>query len=177
MSRIFSQTDVAANCGAIVACSGATLISQPRHKECREGGSAGGAQTITIPSGTTRGALMYQLENIRQANWQAGDWVLRINVTTANADVTWEEAYICRINSCVSAATVGSDVAISQLLNTTGVKTVTISGSAQSSEGDDAYLVFVFSSAATMGNSSFGVTHDQDIDTPLIADRRIFLIN
>lgn len=179
MSRVFSQTDVVAACGGIAACSGATVTGTPRFKDCEPDGTSGGAETFSIPSQTTRAALMYQIQGINSTSWEAGNWVIRFNLTTANADVTWEEAYICRLNNaCVSQATVGSDVAVNQLMDTTGVKSVTISGAAQAGAAidDDAYIVLVFSSAATHGNSSIGVTHDRDVDTPLLPLRKRRLI-
>jgi hypothetical protein len=82
---------------------------------------------------------------------------------------TLREVYICRVNSSdVSQATIGSDTAVNTVLTSTGVRSGTISGSAQTpNSGDYVNIVFVFTNGA-MTTQSIGVTHNQLIDTPLV---------
>jgi hypothetical protein len=101
--------------------------------------------------------------------WAAGNWIVRLNITTAITGPTWEECYICRASAgCASQATIGSVTAQAISLATTGVKSVTISGAAQTpAAGDVVEIVLVFSNSQTM-TRAFAFTPDQLIDTPFV---------
>ena len=169
--RVFTQTSAPTVCGRLVGCSGAALANQPRDRECVEGGTPDGAAGSSLTSNTTgQAAVMLQLEGILAASWEAGDWVVRFNLTTANSLITLQEIHVCRFNSsCVNQGSVGSLTGIGEGWGSTGVKTHTITGSADvGGVFDNAYIIAVFDAGGVHGNQAFSITYDQDIDSPLL---------
>ena len=175
MGLVFVQTDVAANCGAIVACSGATLASATMPREAAEGGTPGTTGVgVTLPaSSSNQAGIMFQTPTGVPGftDWSAGDWVIRINHSaTVLAGITWEDTYICRVdNVCGVVSTVGSLLA--QAINVTalGVYTMTVAGGASSGADTDVpYIVCVFANSAGFVRT-LTWTPDQNIDTPLTA--------
>jgi hypothetical protein len=117
---------------------------------------------LTAASGSTALGTLY--------NWLAGTWVVRLNVTTANANITWTECYICQVNSgCASVATIGSVTGQSISLGTTGVKSMNVTGSAISPASTDGVeIILAMTNGGTM-TQSFGFTPNQLIDSPFTA--------
>jgi hypothetical protein len=169
----YHQTATAAGAGKIAACSGATPIgTQAQTSTATIGGTSGGAVTVggtQFDIGTNLAAVYMEIDPAAGDQWKAGNYVVRLNVTTLNANITWTGTYICRLNSSnVSQATIGSLTGQTTSLGSTGVKTHTVSGAAQTpAAGDKIYIVCVFS-VVTSNNQSFGWTPNQDIDTPLV---------
>ncbi len=179
MALILTQTDTAADCGAVAGCSGATVAGSAVGREATSGGTAGSTeQTVTVTKNSTEAGFMFQSADNEpnKTSWEAGDWVVRLNVTTSQMDITWEDTYICRFdNACGSLATVGSLVSQAISCGSTGVKSMTISGASQTANAtDEIYIVLVFKNASTHGNKSIGITPDQNIDTPLDAATTFF---
>jgi hypothetical protein len=166
----FIQTDTTFTNGNSAGCSGRSSSSVTKQLTGVIIGSAGTiSQTVTLTSAQTNvWGLQTKLDIPSGTSWNAGTWTWRLNVTTANMNLTLTEVYICRINSSnVSQATIGSATGLGLGLGTTGVQSGTISGSAQTpSSGDYVNIVFVFTNAA-MNTQSISVTHNQVIDTPL----------
>jgi len=82
-------------------------------------------------------------------------------------NITWNSVYICRVNSgCANQATIGSSTSLGISLATTGVKSTTVSGAAQSpGAGDLVMIVFGFTNSAH-GSQSFLYDVDQNNDSP-----------
>ena len=169
----YQQTGVAATSGQQGACCGAVLIggSQEQSSLCTIGGS-GASSPVTVGGsqfdiGTGQAGVMFEIEPTASVVWEAGTWTIRLNVTTANANVTWASTYICRLNAAgVSQATIGSNVGHNTSLSTTGVKTNTVTGASQSpAAGDSAYVVLVFN-VANSNNQTFACQFNQLVDTP-----------
>ena len=172
MALVLTQTDTAADCGAVAGCSGATVAGSAVGREATSGGTAGSTeQTITITKNSTEAGFMFQSADNEpnKTSWEAGDWVVRLNVTTSQMNITWEDTYVCRFdNACGSLATVGSLTGQAISCGSTGVKSMTVSGASQTANAtDEIYIVLVFKNANTHGNKSIGITPDQNIDTPL----------
>lgn len=174
MSRIFAQTDVAAGCGEMVACSGAILGINTMPRECLEGGTYGTTGVnVSVPgSSSNRAGIMFQspVGVPGKANWEAGDWVVRINHTgNVLAGVTWEAVYICRINSaCGTVSTVGSLTGIGQSVTGLGVYTRTVSGGASSGTASDMFYVVCVFDNSNSSTRTLVWTPNQDIDTPIL---------
>jgi hypothetical protein len=173
MAEQFQQTATAAGAGSAVACSGAVLIGggQEKNSLCTVGGTPA-ASPVTVggsqfDAGAGQAGVMYEIVPVGYV-WAAGDYVVRLNVTSANANITWTGTFICRLNSAnVNQATIGSLTGQTTSLSATGVKTHTVSGSAQTpTAGDKIYAVLVFNSGGA--NQSFACQFDQLIDTPLV---------
>jgi len=164
------ETDTAAVDGAIAACSGLSATSTTDNRTATRGGTAGTtARTITLANNTNnKRGVHFEMAALELDSYQtpSGNWVVRLNVTTASSNVLWESVYICRVNSSgVSQHTIGSATGQGVSLATTGVKSITVSGGADTaSPGDRIYLVLGFST--TIGDS-FAYKPDQLIDTPL----------
>lgn len=59
---------------------------------------------------------------------------------------------------------------MNQVMNPTGVKSMTVSGAAQTANATDLFLIVLrFSDTSVHGNESIGMTPSQNIDTPLDA--------
>ena len=173
MAIDYQQTDNAGTAGAIAACSGATITTANANRTAVAGGAAGSTPATlgggNFDSGQSRALLFFEITPEAGATWGAGDWTVRVNVTTAQANVTWSETHICRLNSSdVSQATIGSLTGQTTSMATTGVKTHTVSGSSQTpGAGDKVYIVIVL--AAGANNRSIAVTPDQLITSPFTA--------
>src|SRR5262245_22125352 len=138
MAATYAQTATVAPAGSAVACSGGVLIGSGQEQDCLcsiGGTAAGSAVTVggsAFDAGAGQAGVMYEIQPGSSAAWNSGNWTVRLNVTTANANITWTDTYICRLNSSnVSQATIGSLTGQSTSLGTTGVKTHTVSGSSQ----------------------------------------------
>lgn len=173
MATSYAQTGTAADCGTIVACSGATLGDVAVSRKATVGGSSGAEFTFggaAFDNALSRALVMFEIVPESGDTWDAGDYVVRLNVTTVGGVTasTWTETHICRVNSsCVSQESIGSLTGQSTAL-TVGLKTMTVAGAAQTpSAGDKIYIVCVFLS--NRNNSSGGITPDQNIDTPVTA--------
>lgn len=171
MSLILTQTDAAADCGAMSACSGGSLALETGTSELAEGASGGTTeQTIKIDSDSTSIAFFCQTSGgVGETTWESGDYTVRLNVTTGSSfGMYWEAVYICRVDSnCSSVATVGSNTSISKGVYQGGTFSATVSGSSQSAAStDDLYIIYEFDVGS--GPVSIGVTPDQDIDTPIV---------
>jgi hypothetical protein len=84
-------------------------------------------------------------------------------------NLTLSSVFICRVNSAdVNQATIGSATGLGISLGTTGVKTVNVTGTAQTPNvGDYINIVMVYTNGA-MTSQSFQFQPTQLIDTPLI---------
>ncbi len=172
MSIILRQTNVAAGCGAVAGCAPDALALAPQSLEATAGGTAGVSElTVTVAAGSIASAVMFQSASGEPGsrNWSAGDWVLRMRVTTANSRLRLASAHICRFSAaCGSLGTVGSLTGQNISLGTIGVKTMTVSGVPQAAGASDvAYIVLGIKNFDGAVNRSFGFVPDQEIDTPL----------
>lgn len=171
MAIILVQTDTVAPCGTILACTSPAdgLANVPQARLAEQGGSAGsGELSVSINKADIQAGVMFESPAVGQTTWQAGTYTVRLNVTTAVANLSLIEIHVCRVNSsCVSQETVGSSVGLGISMGTTGVKNVDVIGSEQSASATDRiYIVFIFQ-AINHTSPTFGFTPDQNIDTPI----------
>lgn len=176
MSRTFQQTEDAVSCAGMAACSGATAHTSGVTLGLNENGTPGAGQgNVTLPAQLTRACLWFTTvtNQPNATSWPAGDWVVPINVTVKNNFMYLEEVHICRVgtdgaNNCASKGSVGSQTGLGMQLNSTGVKTITISGSAQTADaGDRIYIVCVLRNAHNSQSQAIQVKADQVVTTPL----------
>jgi hypothetical protein len=102
----------------------------------------------------------------------AGNWVIRLNVTTFNAAIDWTDTYVCRVNSSgVSQSTIGHDNTV-QTLDTNKVYSATVSGSADTpSAGDRIYIVLGLHKNTPTGTTNVTYKPNQTIDTPMVSNQ------
>jgi len=169
MAISYQETDTAADCGNGVYCKGGTAQVSFFDSEAILGGTAGTAHSITIgATASDSEAINFDLVPAASVAWVSGTWTVRLNVTTANTNITWDSVWICRVSSgCVSQATIGSSSALGISFSTTGIKMATVSGSTQSpAASDKVILVFGFSNASATMTQAFSITANQLIDSP-----------
>jgi len=173
MPAIYTQKNVLTDCGAAVYCSSLSAAPSMRETEVEEGATPGVTeQTISIGEPTATKLRAYYMQPTpapsTDFDWNAGVWVVRINVTTAGVDIDWEDTYICRVNSgCVSQATIGSLLNQGISLAATGVRTMSVSGIAQTPAAGDSFMVVLGFGLNPPNPGSVGITPNQNLDTPL----------
>ena len=175
------QTNTTAGCGNLTLTSRPLAIfAQPRRlKRVLPLGSTG-TLIIISASLTNRAATLFQTENQGSAGaggiaepgiayWPAGNYIIPLNITTANTNLTWTETYVHRIShGCSSVALLGSLVGQSISLGTVGIKTMIVAGIAYSNnENDMIYITLVFSNASAMAQTAVYMPN-QVIITPII---------
>ncbi len=173
MAINYQQTDVVNACQGQTECSGATTTSGASGSfDCANGGTVGSttASIVTAGSATNVEKISHSIATVGSVTWASGNWVVRFNVTTANSNITWTQTWICRFNSsCVNQATIGSLTGQSVSMGTTGVKSMTISGSAQTpAAGDQIVLAYKFSNGMST-SQTFNYLNNQLIDSPFTA--------
>lgn len=169
------QTDTAAADGSIQACSGrATAHSVIATSQITAGGTAGTGHSTTMAlSAPLKRLLMFEsgANALDTFTWYAGNYVLRLNLTSNYASAGTcliNEIWICRLNSAgVSQATIGSLTGLNQTLDANGVITFTVAGAAQTPAVGDKIYIAVVAGNSDVGGHSGTWTFDQLIDTPL----------
>lgn len=171
MSHSFQQTDdnILQPTSVCTALSNAGAVLFPI--ECSNGGTAGSAAE-SINHNTTTGGASRRFEIFKcvvgaGVSWDAGTWTTRINITTANMNITATAVYICRVDSSGNnQATIGSATGLSISFGSTGVKSQDVTGSGQTpSVGDVVWVVYELTNGA-MSAQAFSHTPTQLIDSP-----------
>ena len=172
MAIILVQTDFFDTpCGAMLACTSPAdgLAWQARTSQAEVGGTPGVNEfTVTINRADIQAGVMFESPAVGKTIWEAGTYTVRLNVTTAVANLLLTEVHVCRVNSsCVSQATVGSTTGLTISMGSLGVKSVEVTGAEQSAaDTDKIYIVLIFANSAH-ADAIFGFTPDQNIDTPI----------
>lgn len=173
MSVIYVQTDSLAACGVIGACSGRTPAGDADAIEATDGGTAGTTElAVNINPLATEACFMAEIPVQDTDSLDAGTLTMRINITTAQASLTWEEVYVCRIDSgCTSQETLGSVTGMGVDVAAGGVfsQNVTLSAASAHNAGDKVYIIVVVANAHEHTTRSLAITPDQNIDTPFVA--------
>ena len=171
MALIFTQTDTDGACAGAVFCGPGTLNAAKSVKAGSSGASAGSTPvSVSIDaSATDKYAVWFELTVDSGVSWDSGNWTQRLNVTTANMNLTWTRIEVCRISSgCVNQSTIYNQ-AQGISLASTGVKDVIGLGvGVTPSVGDKVIVALGFSNGA-MTAQSFSFTPDQNIDSPFTA--------
>lgn len=169
MAYSLQQTDTAATDGAIAACSGTNAGTTTDNRRATSGGTAG-TTTHSVTVGITSVRRLVHFETapgeLDGHTIPSGNWVVRLNVTVAGADMIWDSVWICRVDSNgISQGTIGSATSQGVNLTSTGVKSITVSGNSDTpNTGDRIYIVLGMRSA---GGDTITYKPDQLIDTPI----------
>ena len=177
-ARNYQQTDTTAvQCSsteAIACSSAAAAATGAAGREAADSGSAGSVEWTSQMSDTDPIEVCgwFESATVADTSWAAGDWVVRINVSTGDTQ-NWDAVHVCRVTSDCSSveATVGSNTGIAKALNAGGTFTETVSGSAQAGAASSDLWLIVLACTETQahGNSAIGITPSLIIDTPLAA--------
>jgi hypothetical protein len=170
---VLTETDTDADNGTNVGCSGATGGATLIAKEATDGGTAGITQVgpnLGVRE-LLRAVLMFQSDSDEpgETTWDSGDYVVRVNITQARAGLEWRETYICERTTGGSFNTVASLTGQTTDCSTTGTKTHTVNRATDYSAASSStlYIVCVFFMTLPHGTTNFGVTPDQNINTPI----------
>ncbi len=174
MPRIYTQTDGTSNvCDVNQYCAGFSLPGSGSGESVLEEGGTPGVNEITITHDgrADPSPLLFMQPDVEPgADIAAGDWITRMNVTTSQMFVDWDEIHICEVSgsgACSNISTIGSDTGLAIDLGNSGVKSQTTSGSATAlAAGESFVCIFTFANSQVMSNS-VGITPDADIDTPV----------
>ena len=180
MPIILTETDTAADdCTTTqIACSGFAASGDQSRKKATAGGTAG-TTAVTLATGGTdfiRTQIGFQSANDEpnSTSWESGNWVVRVEVTTSNMNVTWENTYVCRITGptggCAASNSVGSLTSQGTSLGTTGVKTHTVSGAAQAGAAATDEMAIMLATDDNGMVQSWAFKPSQNIDTPVNQD-------
>lgn len=166
----FARTSGAVTCTSVSSplwCSG--LNQQLAGVELGKGTVGGTLTGVVVSLGgeaTNQINLMVECDP-GVGNWASGDYVVTVNVTASNMNLTFNEIHICRLNSgCTNQATVGSLTGIARGLGSTGSQDHTVSGSAQGSATSTDRLVVLLSFTNTSMTSQ-SATMEVTVTTPI----------
>lgn len=180
MALIVTQTDVAMTASPwstpeLLGCSGrgCGACDQSDGRDCAVGGTAGSGSVAV-------GAIASEAANVHFFNFawipgagitgSSGTWTVRINITTANMNLTITEIYICRaISDGTNQETIGSVAGLSISLGTTGVKSQDVTGGAVTIGSTDYVLIVIVGSNSAMTGQSFAYTPTENINSPFSA--------
>ena len=164
------QTDTAANCLENQYCSANSNNSSQTSRDAISGGTAGvtavSAQQADVVA--NRATIGFGSTAPNSTQWESGTWTIRLEVTTSNMNIDSWQFTVCRLNaSCTNQATVIADTAGTGDFATTGVKSGSASGSAQTAAPDDVIEVLISPHNSTSMFQNWGWKPSQNIDTPV----------
>lgn len=174
MAQDFQQTDTAGSACAPLALPGGAYCGNVSsnasvNRAATVGGTAG-STPLTSPAQNSADvrAILMELTVGAGVQWDAGTWTVRLNITTANANIQWTATHICHVSStCVSQATIGSLTGQTTSLGTTGVKTHSVTGSSRTpAAGDKVLIQVVHTNVSGSMSQTFGWRPDQLISAP-----------
>lgn len=134
-------------------------------------GGTPGTGTTSIQgssSGVDEYLLAFVIQPSSATSAPSGNYVMRLNITTANMNLTWTKIDLIEINgSCGTVQTLGTTSSLGISLGTTGVKSATITlGSPVSITSGNPLAFRLYFSNGAMSVQSAADTNNQLIDTP-----------
>lgn len=166
----FTQTDTAAPLGVIQACSPVAPAGDADANEAVVGGTAGvTAVSCGVPNASQEMCYADELRIADSDTLAAGTLTHRLNVSTAQGDLTLEDIYVCRVNSSgVSQETLGSETGLATDISAGGVFTtnITLSAASAHNAGDRVYITVAVANAHSHTSRTLEILPNQNIDTP-----------
>jgi len=167
----YQQTDNASGNFLTALCSSATFDATVS-RDATVGGTPGTTPASTNISGSAvnhTGGIWFRITPAAGVTWDAGTWTVNVNVTTANMNLTLQTCSICRVNGISNRATIGEATALGLSLGSTGVLTISVSGSATTPAAGDSVIVLFGVDNASKNGAAFSVTPDQLVSSPFTA--------
>ena len=149
-----------------------------------DGSTAATQYTLNVP-GITTGAdsvvLLAQWETTgpesgdpgETTTWGSGDWICRVNVSQANANVFWDSVEICAYQGGSTTA-IASKSGIATSLSRTGTYTQTITTSSSTTVPAGSTILWSFyfgQTIATGSGNTFKIRSNKNLATPLTLSR------
>jgi hypothetical protein len=174
MPITLTQTDTAGAFAVGTYCGSARgTFTTPAQKLATSGGTAGtGTNSVTHAAAANNQYAWTFTSAAGEPNntsWESGNWTVRIEITTANANFSAWDALCCRVDSGgTSQGTVFTNTAGVGDISTTGVKSVTVAGAAQAgASATDRILVEIGINSTSSMTQSCSFKPSQNIDTPV----------
>lgn len=179
MAVDYQQTDAAADDGDSAYCATPNdAVDEAR--EMTEGGTAGSTEFTSTESfavGEVQAMVAFQTDAAWDVNepitangdWGAGDWTIRLNITTGNSSLEWDGVFICEVLADgTSGGTIASATALAIGIGGTGVKsTVVTQGSAYTPSSHESTIAVVLTfKSSDSGFQAVSFTPDQVISAP-----------
>ncbi len=173
MAKDFQEKDTLGDCSVAAYCSSDTPNAGAVNRKATSG-IAGIVETSITLAASVTDRIVYEYEvEPDEADWPAGAWVIRADVTSGNKDIDITDIFICRVNAlCVNQGLVGSLTGLTELASAI-VHIFTVSGSAQAAaiESDNAIAIIVCANNA-MSSRTIGITPSQLITAPFGIEAR-----
>lgn len=172
---ILTQTDTAPLCGQVVGCAPGSVNPDFLTSQIQDGGAPGvTGQVINLAAGQSLIAAMFLGTGFIEPSavfWDAGDWVIRFNVSVGDINFRWNEIYVCRFSiGCINQATVGSLIG-QNIQMAAGVQSLTVSGAELTGSVQDLiYIVGRVSNASAHSAAQITIIPDQNVDTPIFKE-------
>jgi len=184
---LYNQTDAASGCGIRTACGSGAPLGTMNSELDPTAGLGSSEQTQAIATGLgNRTIFSYESQNSPTSpnvtTWQAGNYVVRINVTTGQMDIRLREVNVCKMSSaCGTFVTVIRETGLDiQMTGGVITRTLTRVGNQTFLATDRLIISLVVNNVSSMFSRTLGITPDQVIDTPIddgvSAARRIFAV-
>lgn len=179
MAVDYQQTDAAADDGDSAYCATPNDVVEEA-REMTEGGTAGSTEFTSKESfgvGEVQAMVAFQTDAAWDVNepitangdWGAGDWTIRLNITTGNSSLEWDGVFICEVLADgTSGGTIASATALAIGIGGTGVKsTVVTQGSAYTPSSHESTIAVVLTfKSSDSGFQAVWFTPDQVISAP-----------
>lgn len=169
MTVTYQQTDNAVTFE--VGCSGQTAGVSTAGRELIEGGSPGANDVTVDPDNNTEAAVfaLATTGGTGLGTWQAGDYVVDLNIVGSNGNSVWSETHICERTAGGAFNTVASLTGQTTDVSAAGVVSHTVNRATDftpAGTDSDLYIVIVFSNSDPHGNSTTDITPDQTVTAP-----------
>jgi len=134
-------------------------------------GSASAATSWTHPAANTAlvyAALLTDADLLDFHTWATGDWIVPVNVTTANMNLRVDLVYVCRLNAAGDSQETLKSINPDQTLGSTGVINFALAGvsAASYSPGDRIGIYLQVRNTTTM-TQTLGITFNQSVFTSI----------
>lgn len=172
MTTNFQQTDTASVCAIGAYGTGLSLSNANFAVQAQLGGTPGVTPQLIrlIASATNQIGFMCEIPatSLAGLSWLSGNWTVRLDVSTANANLQWNSAYVIQISSaCATILQLGANTTIGTPLNTTGPFSATVNCAAVNTPGatDKVVVLYTFDNLSALLQSA-QLIPDVLIDSP-----------
>jgi hypothetical protein len=176
----FQQTDTADSAPRAAYCSGLSVNTDSTGRQASYQGTPGtGTYGVQLPANAKNlDAYWNQILIPAGVSWNAGTWTINIDVKQGATGVSLSSAYLCRVSSSnVNEAMIGSATGLNIDMSTTGVKTFTIAGSAQTPAAGDFVELVVGLSNSTSTTENLYWLPNQLIGSPFVQTLSSLTVN
>jgi len=154
--------------------------------------TANTGRTLTLDGGTSGGRNLATVQCLAQwhgiasdygspletTTWEAGEWVCRFSVSSANTAIYWDSVQICAVYGGVYT-TIATKTGLNTVLAATGTKTTTITTTEASTVtlGSAIWWGFHFGKNESLGVETIGIRSNKNLATPIENKRAVTVVS